>query len=225
MTKLVSVFFLLFLVGALSDSMAQATNPNSKPLSNDDVVSMIKTGLTEDIILAKMRTSKSVFDTSPDALKRLKEDGVPASIILAMIETQKTGQSNGAEENNGEPTATVYLYRRKEFSTRNMQPSVYVDETEVARMDDGRFFVIKLDPGKHSISSNKGLSGAAIDLKAGRTYFFRMSIVAGFWKGHSEITLVEKEQGMFELGTMKPLEPKWIKDKTRVSTPPLPAAK
>jgi hypothetical protein len=89
--------------------------------------------------------------------------------------------------------ARVYVYRHKQTSTRNMQPSVYVDGDEVARIDDGKFFVVKLAPGKHTIMVNKGHSGAEIDMKAGEEYYFRVVIKAGTWVGHGQIDFVQKE--------------------------------
>jgi hypothetical protein len=219
MNKIAFALAFVFLLAFAHEAAAQSASSSVKSLNNDDVISMIKSGLANEIVVAKIKSSPAKFDTSPDMLKSLKESGVPSEVILAMIEGNRS-EINETDENNGEPSATVFLYRRKEFSTRNLQPSIYVDNSEVARMDDGRFFKIKLEPGKHIITSNKGLSGAAIDMKAGRTYYFRLTLVPGFWKAHSEITLVEKEQGKYELSTMKPLEPKWIKDKVRVSSGP-----
>jgi hypothetical protein len=56
-------------------------------LTNSDIVKMAKAGLSADIIRAKVKGSPCRFDTSPDALTRLKEEGVPQAVILAMIES------------------------------------------------------------------------------------------------------------------------------------------
>lgn len=205
----------------------QAINPNQTQnrLSNDDVVAMVKSGLASEIIVAKIKNSDCRFDTSPSALKDLKEAGVPEAVILAMVQspsvntastpnTEKTDKVNAGAENS---KVTIYVYRRKEFNTRNMQPSVYVDGTEVARMDDGKFFIVTLEPGKHKVFVNKEYSGAEVDMKPGEEYYFRVSIKPGFWKGRGEIDFVQKEQGVLEIKKMKPLEEKWIKDKSRVT--------
>lgn len=55
-------------------------------LTNRDVLEMLKAGLGPEIIVAKIKTSPSAFDTSPGALKELKESGVPGSVILAMVQ-------------------------------------------------------------------------------------------------------------------------------------------
>lgn len=55
-------------------------------LTNNGVVEMVKAGLSEGIILAKIRQTKSEFDTSVKGLAKLKESGVSDTITIAMIE-------------------------------------------------------------------------------------------------------------------------------------------
>jgi hypothetical protein len=64
---------------------------------------------------------------------------------------------------------------------------------------------------------NKGHSGAQIDMKAGRKYYFRVEMVPGFWKARGKVDYMQREQGELEIQKMKPLEAKWIKDKSKVS--------
>jgi len=60
------------------------------PLTNSDVVGMVKAGLGADIIVAKIKTAPCSFDTSPAALKQLKDAGVPDTAILAMVQAPKS---------------------------------------------------------------------------------------------------------------------------------------
>jgi len=46
---------------------------------------MVKAGLDEAIILAKISGSKCQFDTSTDALIQLKGSGVSAAVLKAMV--------------------------------------------------------------------------------------------------------------------------------------------
>lgn len=74
--------------GAAQDAakIVQPTQPAAAAtLSNRDVVEMVGAKTEAEIILAKIKASDSNFDTSPDALRQLKADGVPDEIILAMI--------------------------------------------------------------------------------------------------------------------------------------------
>lgn len=54
-------------------------------LTNADVVQMVATGLSPDIIKAKIENSRCQFDTSAKALTDLKTAGIPDSLILAMV--------------------------------------------------------------------------------------------------------------------------------------------
>lgn len=210
----------------------QEAQEAAAPLTNNDIVEMVKTGISTDIIVAKIKASVCKFDTSPATLQQLKAAGVPDAVILAMVQApvgvpanqSAVAEGTGDDESGtGGSEALVYVYRKKNFGTRNMQPSVYADGVEVARMDDGRYFIIKLNPGKHTIEVNKGHSGAEIDMKAGHKYYFRVEMTPGFWKSRSKIDYIQREQGELEIQKMKPLEAKWIKDKSKVSVDDLSA--
>jgi hypothetical protein len=72
--------------------MKAATNQQSTiqgPLTNADVVGMVKAGLNVDIIIAKIKVTSCSFDTSPTTLKELKDAGVPDSVILAMVQARR----------------------------------------------------------------------------------------------------------------------------------------
>jgi hypothetical protein len=64
------------------------------PLTNDDVVKMVGAGLTESTIVQVIQKVPAKFDTSPDALIKLKEQGVTAKIIEAMVATKTTPSSS-----------------------------------------------------------------------------------------------------------------------------------
>jgi tetratricopeptide (TPR) repeat protein len=55
-------------------------------LNNDAVVTMVKSGLGEAIILEKVKISQGQYDLSVQGLVRLKESGVSEAIIKAMME-------------------------------------------------------------------------------------------------------------------------------------------
>ena len=115
-----------------------------------------------------------------------------------------------------EPKATIYFYRIKQFAGSALEPSVYCDERELARMDNGRYFGVKLDPGKHTCRMGDKQTGFEIDMKAGEEYYAKVSIEMGFWKGRGRLTLVQKEQGAFEIKKVKPLSAGKVKDRTMV---------
>ena len=57
----------------------------TKPLTNDDVLTLAKAGLAEDTIIAAIRAQDSNFDISPSALLKLKQDGVTTNVLGAMV--------------------------------------------------------------------------------------------------------------------------------------------
>jgi hypothetical protein len=54
-------------------------------LQNQDVIKMAKAGLDDALIIAKISSSKCQFDTSTDALIQLKQSGVSAAVLQAVV--------------------------------------------------------------------------------------------------------------------------------------------
>jgi hypothetical protein len=112
--------------------------------------------------------------------------------------------------------ATVFIYRPNKWGGRALEPSVFVDETELARMDNGRYFAIKLKPGKHIIRMTDDQKGYAFDMGPGQTYFFRIGIEMGMMKGHGKITLDDRERAVEEIKKLKFIGQDKIKATTMV---------
>ena len=74
---------------AVSESSADRGIPD-RVLTNRDIIDMRKAGLSDDVILTKVRNSSSDFRTGPNDLIKLKEAGVDDSIITMMV--QKSGE-------------------------------------------------------------------------------------------------------------------------------------
>jgi hypothetical protein len=68
----------------------QQSQSASAPLTNQDVLGMVKADLAVELIVAKIKASACNFDTSPDTLKKFQADGVPGEVIMAMIVAGKT---------------------------------------------------------------------------------------------------------------------------------------
>ena len=113
--------------------------------------------------------------------------------------------------------ATLYVYRYKQFVGSALSPSVFCDESELARMENGRYFTVKVDAGKHTFRSNDKQSGIDLDAKAGQSYFIRLEIATGFMKGHGRLILMAPEQAGYEVKKLKPLDDGKVVDKAHVS--------
>ena len=144
---------------------------------------------------------------------------LPSLVIFASLFTlaQDSGAAPPTETNQA--PAKVYVYRYKQFVGGALSPSVYCDEVQLARMDNGRYFTASIAPGKHTFRSNDKQSGMEWDLKPGQEYFLRVEIASGFMKGHGRLVVVPREQASYELKSdkLKPLDAGKVADKTRVS--------
>jgi hypothetical protein len=67
---------------------AQAASPPDV-LQNRDILKMLQAGLDDATIVAKIGGSKCQFDTSTDALIRLKQSGASAAVLKTMVEAGK----------------------------------------------------------------------------------------------------------------------------------------
>ncbi len=83
-----------------------------KPITNADIVAMVKAELPESTIVVAIQQSPANFDTSPQALIELKTQGVSPKIIEAMLQA-------------GVPTTPAQPARQPQANTplSNQQPS------------------------------------------------------------------------------------------------------
>jgi hypothetical protein len=134
----------------------------------------------------------------------------PAGFSQSVAEQVKgeTGTSNA--------NAIVYVYRYKQFAGYTVEPSVYCNEVQLARMDNGRYFKVVLSPGKYIFRSNDKQSGIEMELKGGEEYYMRVEIIQGLMKQRGRLVLMAKEQGAYEIKKLKPLGSNKVKDRRRV---------
>jgi len=100
-------------------------------------------------------------------------------------------------------TATICFYRPHRFEGAALKPPILVDEVDVAHLHNGDAVQVTVNPGNHQIHSNDKSTGIELDAKAGQTYFVRVDIKAGAWKGHGQITLIDPQEGKFEFSKQK----------------------
>lgn len=65
---------------------SSAPAPSAKAvIRNQDVLKMVKAGIEETLIIAKIAASSCQFDTSPDALIEMKQAGTSAAVLKAVL--------------------------------------------------------------------------------------------------------------------------------------------
>ena len=140
-----------------------------------------------------------------------------AESVIAVSPDKNPASAAGTSTSNGSTKALVYFYRLKAFVGWALEPLVVCDGKETAKMDNGSYFAVSLEPGKHScyISNNK--SGFEVDLKAGDSRYVKITLEAGAWKGHGVMTLVQSEQAAFEIKNLKLLEASKIRNRDSVT--------
>jgi len=85
----VALLLALFVVPGrwvLASQDSESPKVTATPLTNADVLDMLKAGVSQDVVIAKIRASACEFDTTPSTLKALKAAKVPDAVTLAMVE-------------------------------------------------------------------------------------------------------------------------------------------
>ena len=118
MRNAISIFTLLF---SLTAGVALA-----ETLNNDSIISLVKAGVGEEAIVAKIKQSPSQYEISVQDLIRLKKYNVPSRVITAMIET--------TANNSNRSNLTWSIDSRDPMIPH--PPGVYVltDRSEAAKM-------------------------------------------------------------------------------------------
>lgn len=132
------------------------------PLTNSDVVGMVKAALTSDIVVAKIKSSRCLFDTSPTALEQLKKSGVPNPVILAMVQAPRDSEATkpGAETRNSEAAEsganTVYvkcnvaplaIYSAANYASLTVSTGTCNQALTVLDDSDGLYWKVRTEQG------------------------------------------------------------------------------
>jgi hypothetical protein len=94
--KMIRAVLTLILVATVSLSLPGATSFAQEVLTNDSVIQMVKAGLPETVVIAKIKSTVTKFDLKTDSLVNLKKAGVSDKVLEAMVST-----------GSGSPTASA----------------------------------------------------------------------------------------------------------------------
>ncbi len=111
---------------------------------------------------------------------------------LAIGQDQKTGSA-----------VTICIYRPRRYVGSALKPSVFIDQVEITRLHNGESVQVTVPSGQHRVNSNDKSTGIDLEAKAGQTYYLRVDIQAGAWKGHGAITLIDPQEGKYEFSQQK----------------------
>jgi hypothetical protein len=124
----------------------------------------------------------------PVAVAEVKPEPAPAAAPAAPA-------ANATDQTQ----ATIYFYRPHRFVGAALKASVFVDDARVGRMHNGDSIKISVAPGTHEVYSNDKSTGLSLQAKPGETYYVRIDIQVGAFKGHGGVTLMDPQQGKYEI--------------------------
>lgn len=78
-----------------SSAPARQTQQQQSPrtLTNADVLKLVEAKIATEVVTEKIKASACDFDTSPEALRSLRDAGVPDSLLLVMVMSPKCAPS------------------------------------------------------------------------------------------------------------------------------------
>ena len=198
-----------------------AAQNSATPLRNEDVIALKKASVSDDLIILKIQSAQTDFKLDVQDIVELKQANVSDAVLAAMMKTaSRTTASSAtapdAKAPNTKAVGKVYVYRYKQFVGSMLEPSVYADEIELARMDNGKYFVVELPAGKHNIRSNDKQSTIELNVEPEKEYYVRVEIATGAFKGHGRLVLMSPEQGTSEVKRLKVLDVDKVRDHERV---------
>lgn len=176
------LLLVVLLAGSQFCALAQDGGGGGEVLTNEHVMTMTKAGLPASIIVNKIRSSKTNFNTSTDELIRLQQARVPTEIINAMVEassttstmTSRLGAGDVSKTDPNDPAATheagIYLYQEIEGKKKMVQ----LEPSTSKQTKSGGFLASAVTYGIAKIKFKAALSGktAALQLDHPRPVFY-----------------------------------------------------
>ena len=94
--KIIRLALGLVLVAAMCLSLPASISLAQEVLTNDSVVQMVKAGLPEAVVIAKIKSTATKFDLKTDSLVSLKKAGVSDKVLEAMVAAGSGSPTAGA---------------------------------------------------------------------------------------------------------------------------------
>lgn len=94
--KIIRLALGLVLVAAMCLSLPASISLAQEVLTNDSVVQMVKAGLPEAVVIAKIKSTATKFDLKTDSLVNLKKAGVSDKVLEAMVAAGSGSPTTGA---------------------------------------------------------------------------------------------------------------------------------
>jgi hypothetical protein len=98
--------------------------PMQKRMSVDDIVEMSKAGMSESLVITKLRKEGQAFDLKPADMVRLKQSGVTDAVMQAMLDPSAPTSNTPTVAAPSNPTLDTGVYFRKDGKWAEVLPEV-----------------------------------------------------------------------------------------------------
>lgn len=143
-----------------------------------------------------------ILSTALPARSQQAQTNVPA----AQASAETTSPSPVPLSADKGKDSTIVFFREHHYAGSALKPSVFVDDKEVDRLANGRWFSVHAEPGKHQIhSSAKNEPATVIETKPGETTYVQMVVVTGNWRGAGRLLQVDPGDAQKVVANLKPL--------------------
>ncbi len=134
-------------------------------------------------------------------------------LILGSFATAVFAQNENKPETTG--NAIVYFYSLAATTTLGrVKKPVFLDDMEIAEIRPERYFIVMVEPGKHTFRlKNKKFGGIEMEFEAGKTYYLRIGWSTGDVLKPTGLFKVEPESGGYDIKQLRPVDKGNIKNK------------
>jgi ankyrin repeat protein len=201
--------------------LAHGADVNAKNGLGQAPLDVAKIGKHEDIVelLLAHGAKAGTAETTAKAPKASGDQDLLRQLTGVSAKAPATREVDRYDHNQStEPVpagakATVYFFREHGILGFGLKPPIYCDNVELAHLQNGRYFRVQLEPGRHFFRSKPGAPGTTLDAEAGGVYYIRAVMVQG---GSLLLAPLRSEESP-PLDKVKALDANQVIDHTRVA--------
>lgn len=159
-----------------------------KPLTNDDVIRMVKAGFQNSLVIQAIQANQTAFDTSAAALLVLKDAGATNEVIEAIIKSgSKPASRNEADRLN---EARISPPQNEAARSAPQKAAIYVEEVS----SDGGIMASS-DTTLEAIKSLQKRGMRVVTIKDKADYILQVTRQLGkkSWKKDTKVVLSNRE--------------------------------
>ena len=165
-------------------------------------------------VTAAVLSEGSIKDLGTEDLLPLLSGAPAKAPTRAEREVDEYDHNQSSEPVPSDANATVYVFRDHSLLGAALKPPIYCDNVELAQLQNGRYFRVRLEPGRHILRSKPGAPGITLVAAPAGVYYIHAQIVQG---GSLSLTPLQSFEPPAAMHKMKALDKKEVMDPSRVA--------